>query len=46
MKEFELEVPERIEVRMVENTNKIINFTSDELSDDQLAGAAGGSGSG
>jgi len=46
-KENSMEVPAGIEVRMVENTDKIINFIlppepSDELSDEQLEGAAGG----
>ena len=46
-KENSMEVPAEIEVRIVENTDKIINFIlppepSDELTDEQLAGAAGG----
>ena len=46
-KENSIEVPAGIDVRIVENTDKIINFIlppepSDELTDEQLAGAAGG----
>ncbi|OGV59777.1 MAG: hypothetical protein A2283_10990 [Lentisphaerae bacterium RIFOXYA12_FULL_48_11] len=46
-KENSMEVPEGIEVRIVENTDKIINFIlppepSDELTDEQLSGADGG----
>ena len=46
-KENELTVPEGIEVKMVENTEKITHFIlppepSDELSDEQLDQAAGG----
>ncbi len=46
-KENGIEVPDGIEVRMVENTTDTIHFIlppepSDELSDAQLEGAAGG----
>ncbi len=46
-KESKIMLPDGIEVKMVENTDKITHFIlppapSDELSDDQLAGAAGG----
>ena len=46
-KENSMEVPAGIEVRIVENTDKIINFIlppepSDELCDEQLRGAVGG----
>ncbi len=45
--ENEIQIPDGIEVRMVENTDKIIHFIlppapSDELSDEELEGAAGG----
>ena len=44
-----IEVPHGIEIRMVENTADTMHFIlppepSDELSDEQLAGAAGGGG--
>ncbi len=47
-KENSIEVPEGIEVRMVENTADTMHFIlppepSDELTDEQLEGAAGGS---
>ncbi len=46
-KENSIEVPEGIEVRIVENTQDTVHCIlpaepSDELSDDQLDGAAGG----
>ncbi len=49
-RENDLTIPEGIEVRMVENTEKITHFIlppepSDELMDEELAGAAGGAGS-
>lgn len=42
----EIQIPDGIEVRMIENTAEIIHFIlppvpSDELSDEQLEGAAG-----
>ena len=47
-KDHDIEVPEGIEVRMVENTEKITHFIlppepSDELSDEELGSVSGGS---
>lgn len=46
-KENDITIPEGIEVRMLENTEKITYFIlppepSDELTDEELGGAAGG----
>ncbi len=46
-KEFEIDVPEGIEVKVVENTDKVFHFVlppkpSDELSDEALDGVSGG----
>ena len=50
MKEFDLDVPEGIDVKVVENADDCVHITlpappaaSGDLSDDELSSAAGGS---